>query len=134
MASGSVRGIREPASGELIHRMEVRIRVDLPDGVGLTPEYTVVCKRWVKVEPLGTAAYTNAQQTESKATHRLYCRHIESLSAAHEFVSRGRVYRVRRPTELAGRTIWSVVEVEELGPDVPAETLGGGENVQLGFG
>lgn len=134
MASGGVRGMREPASGELIHRMEVRIRVDRPDGAGLSPEYTPVCKRWVKVEPLGTAAYTNAQQTESKATHRLYCRHIEGLSAAHEFVARGRTYRVRRPTELGGRTVWSVVEVEELGPDAPALSTGGGDDGQLGFG
>lgn len=125
--------IREPASGELIHRMEVRIRVDRPEGVGLAPDYTPVCKRWVKVEPLGTAAYTNAQQTESKATHRLYCRHIAGLDAAHEFVGRGRVYRVRRPTDLAGKTVWSVVEVEELGPDAPPANEGGG-NVQLGFG
>lgn len=133
MASAGVRGIREPASGELIHRMEVRVRVDHPAGSSLAPEYTPVCKRWVKVEPLGTAAYASTQQTESKATHRLYCRYINGLDGAHEFVARGRVYRVRRPTELGGRTVWSVVEVEELGPDVPVKNEGGGHG-QLGFG
>lgn len=133
MASGAMRGIREPASGELIHRMEVRLRVDHPAGSSLAAEYTPVCKRWVKVEPLGTAAYTNAQQTESKATHRLYCRYIEGLDGAHEFVARGRVFRVRRPTELGGRFVWSVVEVEELGPDAPVTNNGGGHG-QLGFG
>ncbi|MDF9756786.1 hypothetical protein OKW51_003749 [Pseudomonas hunanensis] len=86
----------------------------------------------MKVEPLGTATYASAQQTESKATHRLYCRYINGLDGAHEFVARGRVYRVRRPTELGGRTVWSVVEVEELGPDVQLKNEGGGR-VQLRF-
>lgn len=108
--------IREPASGELKHRMEVRKRSDKPVGPGLEPEFTLVCRRWVKVEPLGTATYANAQQTKNGVTHRLYCRFIPALQSDFEFVSRNRVYRVRRPTDLAGRQVWSVVEVEELGP------------------
>lgn len=108
--------IREPASGELKHRMEVRKRSDKPVGPGLEPEFTLVCRRWVRVEPLGTATYAHAQQTKSGITHRLYCRFIPDLQSDFEFVGRGRVYRVRRPTDLAGRQVWSVVEVEELGP------------------
>lgn len=119
------RTIREPASGELLSRMEVRVRLDQPDGVGIDPQYTLICKRWVKVEPLGTASYANAQQTKSGVTHRLYCRYIPDLSSSHEFVWRGRVYRVLRPTELAGRCVWSVIEVEELGPDAPVANGGG---------
>ncbi|MCX5508380.1 head-tail adaptor protein [Pseudomonas sp. BJa3] len=122
MASGA-RGIREPASGELIHRMAVRERVDKTAGAGLASEFRHICMRWVKVEPLGTATYVNAQQTKTGVTHRLYCRFIPELQGDIEFVGRGRVYRVKRPTELAGRQIWSVIEVEELGPDSPA---GGG--------
>ena len=117
--------IREPASGELVHRMQVRIRSDQPEGVGIAPTFIPVCGRWVKVEPLGTATYANAQQTKSGVTHRLYCRHIPGLGSSHEFVGKGRVYRVLRPTELAGRDVWSVVEVEELGPDSPAPAGGG---------
>jgi SPP1 family predicted phage head-tail adaptor len=125
--------IREPASGELIHRMKVRIRVDQPVGSSLTPVFTHVCDRWVKVEPLGTATYANAQQTGTKVTHRLYCRHVQGLDSAHEFVGRGRVYRVTRPTDLSGRTVWSVIEVEELGPDA-LSAEGGADDGQLGFG
>lgn len=125
--------IREPASGELTARMAVRVRVDQPSGVSLAPEYTPVCNRWVKVEPLGTATYASTQQTGTKITHRLYCRHIPGLDSAHEFVWRGRVFRVRRPTDLAGRMVWSVIEVEELGPDAPP-TTGGEEDGQFGFG
>jgi len=125
--------MREPEVGELSHRMQVRTRTDTPLGAGLEPDYTPVCKRWVKVEPLGTATYTNAQQTGSKVTHRLYCRFIKGLDAAYEFVEAGRVFRVHRPTAMRGRNIWSVIEVEELGQEVapgaglyPPESTGGG--------
>ncbi len=125
--------MREPEAGELSHRMQVRTRVDKQSGAGLAPELTPVCKRWVKVEPLGTATYINAQQTGSKVTHRLYCRFIRDLDSAHEFVEAGRVFRVHRPTAMRGRNVWSVIEVEELGPDaLPAE--GGADDGQLGFG
>lgn len=124
--------IREPSSGELRTRMAVRVRVDKPAGAGLTPEFTHVCNRWVKVEPLGTATYANAQQTGNKITHRLYCRHIPGLDSAHELVWHDRVFRVRRPTDLAGRMVWSVIEVEELGPDGPPANEGGSDE-QFGF-
>lgn len=121
---------RAPASGELKHRMEVRRRSDKPVGPGLESDLAHVCWRWVKVEPLGTATYAAAQQTNTGVTHRLYCRFIDGLGSDCEFVGRGRVYRVKRPTELAGEQIWSVVEVEELGPvNAPA----GGGRGQLRF-
>lgn len=125
--------MREPEVGELSHRMQVRRRVDRSVGTILVPELTPVCKRWVKVEPLGTATYANAQQTESKVTHRLYCRFVRDLDSAHEFVEGGRVFRVHRPTAMRGRAVWSVIEVEELGPDTPAASEGGDDG-QLGFG
>ncbi|WP_410478982.1 head-tail adaptor protein [Pseudomonas sp. zfem002] len=128
MASRAMGGIREPASGELIHRMEVRERADKTAGPGLSAEFRHICMRWVKVEPLGTATYANAQQTKTGVTHRLYCRFIPDLQADVEFVGRGRVYRVKRPSELAGRQVWSVIEVEELGPDIA-----GGGHGQLSF-
>ena len=124
--------IREPSSGELRARMAVRVRVDKPAGAALAPEFTHVCNRWVKVEPLGTATYANAQQTGNKITHRLYCRHIPGLDSAHELVWHDRVFRVRRPTDLAGRMVWSVIEVEELGPDGPPANEGGSDE-QFGF-
>ncbi|MFG0862606.1 phage head closure protein [Pseudomonas sp. CJQ_13] len=122
--------IRPPASGELKHRMEVRKRTDKTAGPGLTPEFERICWRWVKVEPLGTATYASAQQTKTTLTHRLYCRFIPDLDADCEFVGRGRVYRVKRPTDLAGQQVWSVVEVEELGP---SNREGGQANGQLRF-
>ncbi|PLP87617.1 head-tail adaptor protein [Pseudomonas sp. FFUP_PS_473] len=124
--------IREPSSGELRARMAVRVRVDKPAGPGLVPEFTHVCNRWAKVEPLGTATYANAQQTGNKITHRLYCRHIPGLDSAYELVWHDRVFRVRRPTDLAGRMVWSVIEVEELGPDGPPANEGGSDE-QFGF-
>lgn len=126
----ATRILRAPESGELRHRMAVRRRTDKPAGPGLGPEFTPICGRWVKVEPLGTATYANAQQTKTGITHRLYCRFIPDLDADCEFVGRGRVYRVKRPTELGGQQVWSVVEVEELGPE---NQEGGQPHGQLSF-
>lgn len=124
--------MREPETGELSHRMAVRIRLDKPAAAGLESEYIAVVKRWVKVEPLGTAIYTGAQQTGTGITHRLYCKFVKNLDTRHEFVERGRVFRVKRPTAMRGRDVWSVIEVEEVhGPDAaPVEGVPDGE---LGF-
>ncbi|WP_095153959.1 phage head closure protein [Pseudomonas sp. Irchel 3E13] len=122
--------IRAPESGELTHRMAVRRRSDKPVGPGLEHEFTPICGRWVKVEPLGTATYASVQQTQTTITHRLYCHFIPDLDADCEFVGRGRVYRVKRPTDLGGRRVWSMVEVEELGPD---SREGGQQHGQLSF-
>lgn len=127
----SGRAMRAPESGELVHRMEVRLRIDKPSGTTIEPEFERICGRWVKVEPLGTATYANAQQTKTGVTHRLYCRYIPDLGSSHEFVAHGRVYRVRRPTILGGRNIWSVIEVEELGPDAPVPE--GGDDGEFSF-
>ncbi len=116
--------MREPETGELSHRMVVRIRIDKQASSGIKSEYTQVIKRWVKVEPLGTATYTGAQQIGNVITHRLYCKFVGGLDIRHELVERGRVFRVKRATALRGRAVWSVIEVEELGPDLP-ENEGG---------
>lgn len=124
--------MREPETGELSHRMAVRIRADKPSGVTLESEFTAVTKRWVKVEPLGTATYTGAQQTGTTITHRLYCKFLKALDTRYEFVERGRVFRVKRVTAMRGRNVWSVVEVEELhGPDGVA--VEGVDDGQFGF-
>ena len=108
--------MREPEVGELNTRATFRIRSDTTSGPGLEAQFEDVAKRWVKIEPPGTATYTGSVQTGTIITHRIYCRFIPDLQSDFEFVGRGRVYRVRRPTDLAGRQVWSVVEVEELGP------------------
>lgn len=123
--------MREPETGELSHRMVVRIRHDTPKGSGLASQFTEVAKRWVKVEPLGTATYTGAKQTGTEITHRLYCRFLEGLDTRYELAGGGRVFRVKRPTAMRGRAVWSVIEVEELGTEVP--TIPGGDDVELGF-
>lgn len=123
--------MREPETGELSHRMAVRIRHDKPAGVGQTSEYTPVARRWVKVEPLGTATYTGVQQTGNVITHRLYCKFIKGVDIRHELVERGRVFRVKRATAMRGRAVWSVIEVEELGPDLPENE--GGTNGEFSF-
>lgn len=125
--------MREPELGELTHRLQVRRRIDIEqrDGPGLTPEFIPVVRRWAKIEPLGTATYQGATQTGTAITHRIYCRFVRDLDGQHEFVGGGRVFRVKRPTSMRGRDIWSVIEVEEL--QRSAADPAGGEHVEFGF-
>ncbi|MNP73425.1 Phage head-tail joining protein [compost metagenome] len=73
-----------------------------------------MAKRWAKIEPLGTAAYTGAVQVGNVTTHRIYFRFVRELDSRHEIYAGGRVFRVKRPTSMRGRNVWSVIEVEEL--------------------
>lgn len=108
--------MKEPGAGELDRRVTVRVRNDQPSefDAGLTSEFTVVAHRWAKIEPLGTAIYTGAKQTGDDMTHRITFRRIKGLGTQHEIVCGAQVFRVRRPTDLNGARIFSVVDVEEL--------------------
>lgn len=122
--------MRAPEVGELRTRAVVRIRIDATSGPGLESSFQEVAKRWCKIEPLGTATYTGSVQTGTAITHRIYCRFVCGLDSRHEVVAGGRVFRVKRPTGLGGRHIWSVIEVEELQEaDAPA----GGGHGELRF-
>ncbi|NMZ37057.1 head-tail adaptor protein [Pseudomonas proteolytica] len=125
--------MKEPETGELTHRLVVRRRVDKAqrDGPGLEAEFSHVAKRWAKIEPLGTATYQGTVQTGNTITHRIYFRFLPNLDGGHELVEAGRVFRVKRPTSMRGRNIWSVVEVEEL-QRKDAQAAGEGDG-QFGF-
>ncbi|MBC2655089.1 head-tail adaptor protein [Pseudomonas sp. MSSRFD41] len=108
--------MRPPEAGELQHRVQVRRRADHAqrDGPGLESEFIPVASRWAKIEPLGTATYQGTVQTGNVFTHRIYFRYVRGLDARHEIVEGGQVFRVKRPSTIAGRNVWSVVEVEEV--------------------
>ncbi|AKV07915.1 hypothetical protein B723_16430 [Pseudomonas fluorescens NCIMB 11764] len=123
---------REPAAGELNRRLAIRRRTDQPaDNMGLDSTFSVLKARWGKIQPVGTAVYSEGVQTDVKITHRIWFRIIKGITDAHEIVHVTRVpgvddvyevvpetplYRVKRSADMNGSRRFTLLEVEELSP------------------
>lgn len=104
-----------PRIGELNRRVSLRRRTDVPvDEVDGESLYDGNRDRWAKIEPVGTAVYSGSAQLGEAITHRIWLRHIEGMTDAHEVVYRKSVYRVRRVTDANDARRFTVLEVEEL--------------------
>ncbi|MDR6581603.1 MULTISPECIES: head-tail adaptor protein [Pseudomonas] len=115
--------MREPSAGELDRRVLVRLRSDMPAlDLGLDSLFTDQKRRWAKIEPVGTAVYANGVQTDAKITHRVTFYFLKGMSESHEVVHGATIYRVRRVADMNGNRRFTLLEVEELGP----EQAGGG--------
>jgi SPP1 family predicted phage head-tail adaptor len=115
--------MREPSAGELDRRITLRLRTDVPaPDLGLDSLFAGQKKRWAKIEPVGTAVYASGVQTDVKITHRVTIYYLKGMSESHEVVHGTTVYRVRRVTDMNGKRRYTLLEVEELGP----EKAGGG--------
>ena len=115
--------MREPSAGELDRRITLRLRTDIaaPDQ-GLDSVFTEQKRRWAKIEPVGTAVYAAGVQTDTKITHRVTFYYLKGMSESHEVVHGVTIYRVRRVADMNGSRRFTLLEVEELGP----EQAGGG--------
>nr|WP_242070536.1 phage head closure protein [Pseudomonas mohnii] len=115
--------MREPSAGELDRRITLRLRTDIPaPDQGLDSLFTDQKKRWAKIEPVGTAVYANGVQTEVKITHRVTFYYLKGMSESYEVVHGDTIYRVRRVADMNGNRRFTLLEVEELGP----QQAGGG--------
>lgn len=115
--------MREPSAGDLNRRITIRVRADLPaDDQGLEPVFTDEKRRWAEIKPVGTAVYNAGLQLERKVTHRITFYLLEGVSEAHEVLHGQTLYRVRRVADMNGSRRYTVLEVEELGP----QKAGGG--------
>lgn len=118
--------ITEPGAGRLDRRVTLRRRSDLPaDGGGLASQFSEEKKRWARIEPVGTAIYNGSVQADAKITHRITLRYLGVLPVDFEVVHCEVVYRVRRATDMNGSHKFTVLEVEELGKDLPGGSLYG---------
>lgn len=123
---------REPAAGELNRRLAIRLRTDLPaSNMGLDSVFSVLKARWGKIQPVGTAVYSQGVQAEVKITHRIWFRVIKGITDAHEIVHVTRVpgidevyevvpdtplYRVKRSADMSDTRRFTLLEVEEISP------------------
>jgi SPP1 family predicted phage head-tail adaptor len=108
--------ISEPGAGDLNRRVTLRRRSDLPaDGGGLSSQFSDQKKRWARIEPVGTAIYSDSVQVDNKITHRITVRYLGVLPIDFEVVHLDVVYRVKRAMDMNGSHRFTVLEVEELG-------------------
>lgn len=107
--------IREPGAGELNRRILLRKRTDFPVDANTTePGYSDQTPRWAKIEPVGTAVYSNGVQTDNRITHRVTFRYLAGLDDSYEVVHGSTVYRISRLTDLNGERRFTQLEVEQL--------------------
>lgn len=123
-------GYRPPAIGELNRRVAVRRRSDTPaTDMGLDSVFSVLRGVWARIEPVGTAAYTDGVQADVKITHRISMRLLKGITDAHEVVHVRAVaaggyevvpdtplYRVKRSADMNDARLFTLLEVEELSP------------------
>lgn len=123
---------RDPAAGDLNRRLAIRRRTDLPaSDMGLDSIFTELKARWGKIQPVGTAVYSQGVQTEVKVTHRIWFRIVKGITDAHEIVHVTRVpgieeiyevvpdtplYRVKRSADMNDTRRFTLLEVEEISP------------------
>lgn len=107
---------REPGAGELNKHVTLRRRDDAPSvDLGLQSLFSQLNPRWAKIEPVGSAVYTDSAQTDNKITHRIFLRFRTGITTAYEVVHQETLYRVKRGFDMNGRGRFVVLEVEELG-------------------
>jgi SPP1 family predicted phage head-tail adaptor len=111
--------MKNPLIGELRHRAELRCWRDTPgDDDATDSETALVTTVWAKIEPVGGATYVGSTQIGAAITHRITFRYRADVTASFVVTLRGRLYRVRRVTDLGGEGRFTVLECEEEG-DAP---------------
>lgn len=117
MSRASFQNLRNPPSQKLNKRVLIRLRKDLPVGAsGVDVQHSEPRERWARIQPVGTATYTETAQTDTAITHRIWLRKIEGVTDSHEIehLTSGRVYRVQRLADLDGGNAYTIIEVEQL--------------------
>lgn len=119
-----------PDPGELNKRIVIRRRVDEPtDSFGLAPTFPESFRAYAKMAQVGAATYQASVQTETTVTHYFTLRYRSGITADHEVVLSGQVYRVRRVRDLNSKERFLLLECEELGSETRRSERHGGESV-----
>ncbi|WGZ68784.1 phage head closure protein [Serratia sp. K-E0102] len=119
-----------PDPGELDKRIVIRRRVDEPtDSFGLASTFPESFRAWAKMAQVGAATYQASVQTETTVTHYFTLRYRSGITADHEVVLSGQVYRVRRVRDLNSKGRFLLLECEELGSETRRSERHGGESV-----
>lgn len=111
--------MKAPPAGELDTLIGIYRKSNTPTGdTDLDTDLDLIIQRWAKIEPVGTSVYVGSFQTDTGITHRIYIDFTEGIKAEDVIrTSDGRQFRVQRSTNLNGRRVCTVLEVEELGDE-----------------
>lgn len=110
-----------PGSGELNRRVAFyRVNTVSADDSDATNEQTLICKRWAKIEPVGSSVFADSVQTAEIVTHRIWVRQEPGLTRPQdlghmtEVESEGVRYLIKRAMDLNGEHVFTLLEVEQL--------------------
>ncbi|NKF30474.1 head-tail adaptor protein [Pseudomonas sp. BGM005] len=107
--------MKRPAAGERNKRISIRRRNDKSKGDSeLESEYTLVGRRWAKIEPLGTLLVNSGITIGDKITHRISFPVLRGIDQRCEVVCGSRLFRVSGVGDIAEAGIDTVLEVEEI--------------------
>lgn len=115
MSTASFSTLAPLPSQKLDKRVLIRQRTDVPLGDSdLESIFSQPVGRWARIQPVGTAAYAEGQQTDHSLTHRIWLRKMAGITKSHEVVHGDSVYRVLRNAPLDGGNAFTILEVEQL--------------------
>lgn len=107
--------MKRPAAGERDKRISIRRRNDKSKGdADLESEYTLLGKRWARIEALGTLLVNSGIAINDKITHRISFPLLRGIDQSCEVVSGGRLFRVSGVGDIGEAGIDTVLEVEEI--------------------
>ena len=107
--------MKRPAAGERDKRVSIRLRNDKSKGdADLESEYTLLGKRWAKVEALGTLLVNSGIAINDKITHRISFPLLRGIDQRCEVVCGARLFRVSGVGVIAEAGIDTVLDVEEI--------------------
>lgn len=113
--------MKVPGSGELNRRVAFyRVNTVSADDSDATNEQTLICRRWAKIEPVGSSVFADSVQTAEIVTHRIWVRQEPGLTRPQdlghmtEAESEGVRYLIKRAMDLNGEHVFTLLECEQL--------------------
>ena len=112
-----------PTASELRTPLVVVRRIQRPadDDAAIVEDDHIIGRVWAKIESSRPLTFYAAQQTETPFTHVIKCRFIAGIDTSYVFVRQRRLpdssvtterYRVRRTTDILGRSRFLAIEAE----------------------
>jgi hypothetical protein len=110
-----------PGAGELNRRAAFyRIDTVSADDSDATNRQTLLCKRWVKIEPVGASVWAGSVQVDEVVTHRIWVRQEKGVTRPQDLThmieveSEGIRYLAKRAMDLNGAHTFTLLECEQL--------------------
>lgn len=113
--------LNEPNTGDLIYLITIKKWHDAASMAGgIDQTFDTPLDAWASIEPVGNSIFFGTKQINESVTDRMmmHCTDLindRTITAEHVVEHENSRYRVRRATNLNGRKIFLMLEVEHLG-------------------